>query len=106
MSDRRMDRLMIVTLDITDPRLEIEEVRKLITSDENISNWWNHIPGVYLVTTNCDAEELSERIRPLLNETSFLAMEVNPAESEGLLPKRAWRWIRRRSRERERAAAA
>ncbi len=93
------ERTLIVVFDVTDRELEIARIRQAITSDPDVINWWNHIPGTFLVTTDLGAEELADRLKRLAGDARFLIMQVSPTESEGWLPERAWRWIRRRSRE-------
>jgi hypothetical protein len=60
-------------------------------------NWWNHIPGVFLVVSDKDVGTISKAIRRYTKDARLLVVEANIAESEGLLPERSWRWIRRRS---------
>jgi hypothetical protein len=93
------ERTFIVTIDVTDPDLQIANVREVLTTHEGISNWWNYIPGVYLVRTVLTADQIGDLIKPKSAGASFLVTEVNLRRSEGWLSERAWRWIRRRSRE-------
>lgn len=97
MTDRGQQTLMVV-FDVTDPELEIPDVRRVITGCAEFTNWWNHIPGTYLITTSLNAGEVAERLRPSARDARFLVIAVDPAQSEGWLPERAWRWIGRRSR--------
>ncbi len=102
----REQKVFIVTLDLTDPALEVSEVRKRLTSDSRIGTWWNHLPGVYLVKTDLTANELSELVKHRAGNANFLVAEVNLAESEGWLPDTAWQWIRKREREAGRTESA
>lgn len=96
MIDRDQHTFMVV-FDVTDPELEIPDVRRVITGSAEFTNWWNHIPGTYLITTALNAEQVAERLRPSAGDARFLVIAVDPTQSEGWLPERAWRWIRRRS---------
>ena len=93
------ERTFIVTLDVTHPDLDIANVRDVLTTHDCISNWWNYIPGVYLIRTILTADQISDLIKPKSANASFLVSEVNLGRSEGWLSDRAWRWIRKRSRE-------
>jgi len=95
----KVERTLIIVIDAIDPTLDIEEVRRFITESSEISNWWNHIPGTYIVRTTLGADELSDRLKQHTGDVRFLVIGVDPAESDGWLPERAWRWIHRRSRE-------
>lgn len=102
----RIDRIFLVVVDTTDPDMDIAALRGFITTSDEVSNWWNHIPGTYIVTTGLTVDELSDRLKSLTGDARFLVIHIDPAESEGWLPERAWRWIKRRSRERTKVAAA
>ena len=95
-------RTFIITIDPSSPMIDIDGLKSFITTSQNIISWWNHIPLVFLVTTDLDADGLSEKVRPFTGKTRFLVMEVNPAECEGSLPRRSWQWIRNRSASEER----
>jgi|ERR1700709_2431549 hypothetical protein len=92
------NKVYVITFDATDPSIDHERLKNFLkSSSSDIENWWNHIPNVFLVSTPLDADALSDHIRPFTGRARFLVMEVRPAESEGSLPERAWRWIRSRS---------
>ncbi len=99
------NRTFIVTIDISDPTFDTEGLKAFILSSPEITSWWNHLPLVFLITTELDAEALSERLRPYAGKARFLVMEVNLAESEGALPERGWDWIRKHSQPAELATA-
>jgi len=91
-------RTFIITIDPSSPMIDIDGLRSFITTSQEIVSWWNHIPLVFLVTSDLDADGLSEKVRPFTGKARFLVMEVNPAESEGSLPKPSWQWIHNHSR--------
>lgn len=92
------ERTFIIAVDPYAASLDIEDLREHIRTSPEFHNWWNHIPFVFLVTTDVDADRVSESLARHTNGARFLVMEVNPSESEGWLPERGWNWIRRRSR--------
>lgn len=87
----------VIATDILDPRLDPVKLKDLIKSDPTFSAWWNHLPGVFLVTSEANAEEITDVLRTVVNKTNLLVIEANPSESEGWLPTRSWDWIRRRT---------
>lgn len=91
------DRTYLVAVDAREPASEAGYFRQAVKGNPLIKHWWNHIPYVYLVESSATADEVSESIVERTGLTSFLVMEVNPSESEGLLPGKAWNWIRKRS---------
>jgi hypothetical protein len=86
----------IITFDAADPDVDAAKIRDYIRDSDEFSSWWNHIPLVFLVTSELDADGISRSLRSHTN-ASFLVMRVMPEDSEGSLPRRGWEWIRRRS---------
>ena len=91
-------RTYIVTIDMSDPSVELDALKEFIKSSPLFHGWWNHIPFVFLVTSDEDAGTISEKLRRYTKDAKLLVMETNPAESEGFLPEQSWKWIRRTSR--------
>jgi hypothetical protein len=89
------ERVFLIAVDTTDPRLDIAEVRYPLTADARISSWWNYLPGVFLVTTGMGATELGDFVRAHAGEASFLVTAADLTAADGWLPGRAWRWIRK-----------
>ena len=98
-------RTYIVTVDLLDPTLDLDALHEFIKTTSLLENWWNHIPGVFLVVSDRSATELSKAMKPFAHNARLLIMEVNPAESDGWLPEVSWKWLQRRSKEREGAPA-
>ncbi|HEY1933943.1 MAG TPA: hypothetical protein VGG99_18180 [Acetobacteraceae bacterium] len=100
------NRIYLITIDPTDPSADHARLKAFFKAGSpHIDNWWNHIPHVFMVSTDLDADAISELIRPFAGRARFLVIEVQPEESEGSLPERAWRWIQKRSRHDEMANA-
>jgi hypothetical protein len=89
------DRTYIIVVDAWNPAVDPAPVKDFVRNSKSITNWWNYIPYVFLVTSPLRADQLSEEMRPYTKGARFLVMRVNPAESEGSLPRRSWEWIGR-----------
>jgi hypothetical protein len=101
------NKIYLITVDPTDPSVDLGRLKEFLKSaGPNIENWWHHIPHVFLVSTGLNADAISDLIRPFTGHARFLVVEVHPAESEGLLPEPAWRWIRTRSGQDEMTGAS
>lgn len=92
-------RTYIVTFDALNPAFDPVALKAYLRTSKEFQHWWNHLPYVYLLTTDLDAEVISGRLRQHSNGARFLVMEVDPQSSEGWLPKQSWQWIRKRERE-------
>ena len=91
------DRTYVVTLDVLNPKVDFATVKQAIKESSHVRAWWNHLPGVFLVTSDLDADGVSELIRPHTREARFLVVAVELAQSEGALSEQGWDWIVRRS---------
>ena len=87
----------IVTLDASDPAIDLDALKEFIKTSPHIDNWWNHIPFVFLVSTELSAGGLSDLLRRYTKDARLLVMAVDPGESDGWLAERSWQWIRRHS---------
>jgi hypothetical protein len=100
------DRTYILTLDPADPTADVRGMMAFIQESPLFDSWWNHIPAVFLVTSNHGAAEISNALRQYTKDARLLVMEVFPAESEGWLPDQSWTWIRKRAADRAGQSAA
>jgi hypothetical protein len=100
-----MSKTYLVSLDLLDPTLDLDGLKEFIKTSSIFENWWNHIPGVFLVVSGQDAAAISKAVRRYTNEARLLVIETNPADSDGWLSERGWKWVRRRSRDAKRTAA-
>lgn len=88
----------LITLDILDPTLDLDGLKEFIKTTSLFENWWNHIPGVFLVVSSRDAAAISAAVRRYTNDARLLVIETNPKDSDGWLSERGWKWLRRHSR--------
>jgi len=91
------DRTYLVAFDPASPSFDAEEIRTFIRDGGAFSGWWNHIPFVYLVRSDLNADGVSEMIMPHAKGARFLVMEVIPSNSDGWLKRKSWSWIRETS---------
>jgi hypothetical protein len=89
-------RTYMIVLDAATIASVYDPVVSFITTSPVFHGWWNHLPYTFLVTSDLDADGISERLRPHTKKARFLVIEVNPTESEGRLPRKSWEWIRHR----------
>lgn len=59
--------------------------------------WWHFLDSVWIVKgTTLTANEISERLRPHLNEATgdhILVIKIDASDKQGWLPKIAWNWL-------------
>jgi hypothetical protein len=96
----------VITLDLLDPTLDLEGLNNFIKTSSMFENWWNHIPGVFLVVSRQDAAAISNAVRPFTKSARLLVIRTSPDDSEGLLSDRAWKWVKRRAHETAERSAA
>ena len=74
-------------------------LKAVLRDEERVTHWWNYIVNCFLVTFNGSADELSALLHPAARGVRFFVMQVDPRESEGVLPEPGWLWIQKRERE-------
>ncbi len=94
-----IDRTYLLAFNTADPALDLDAVKSFIREGELFTHWWNHLPGVFLVTATGSAEIIASRVHEVAGSSRFLVIAVEPGESEGWLSEKGWDWIRRRSKE-------
>ena len=92
-------RMFIVAIDPLDAHYDVDQLRELMRNSRVFASWWHHIPGCFLITSEFDANAITDEIRSVTGDARLLVMASNPAQSEGWLPPRSWEWIRRREPE-------
>jgi hypothetical protein len=95
----------VVAFDSASPSFDIEEIKTFIGDSGEFSSWWNHIPFVFLVRSDLDADGVADKIMPHAKGARFLVMEVDPSNSNGWLKRRSWEWIKQASGSRTDAAS-
>lgn len=93
------DKAYIIAVDAWNTEPDVTALKDYIRTSPSISNWWNYIPCVFLVMSPMSADELSDALKPHTRDASLLVIEANLRNSEGWLPERAWKWIKRRQRQ-------
>lgn len=89
-------RTFMIVLDAGSIGADYAEAARFITSAPIFHGWWNHLPYTFLVATDLDADAIGDALRPVMKSARFLVIEVNPASSEGRLPRKSWDWIMHR----------
>lgn len=92
-----MSEAYAITLHHAAPAIVHTSLGELIQSDPKMRGWWNHVPYVFLVTTEHDASELSALIKPAVKAWLFPVMKVDLDSIQGRLPDQAWGWMQRRA---------
>ena len=95
----KADHIFMVAVDVTDPTIDLDGMRKIVKTSPRIHAWWNHIPGCFLIVTDTDPDQLTDEFRQATRDARLLVMEVKPSISEGWLPEQSWNWIRQRETE-------
>ncbi len=58
-------------------------------------HWWHYLDSTWLIVSEFDAAELWEHLSPHVRSSDRLLIIGVSGQSQGLLPKKAWRWIER-----------
>ena len=87
----------MLALDANFAQADLERIQRYVTTSQDFTSWWNHIPMVFMLDTPLPADTISRRLHELAPEARFLLTEVNLTVSEGWLPETSWKWIEKRA---------
>lgn len=83
--------MFLVTYDLNRPG---QDYRNLFEAIRGIGPWWHYLGSTWLLDTNLTANQVSERLVPHIDTNDhLLVIEVNPSNTQGWLPAKAWQWI-------------
>ena len=74
-------------------------LKEHIRRDQEIEGWWHYLNNMYIVKTSKTTSKLTSEIHDILDDESFLIIEVNTQRSDGWLPPRAWKWFEKHAKE-------
>ena len=100
----RNDTSFLIAFDLLAPSVNYDGAVAYIRDCSDFNAWWNHMPGVFIVTTRLRADEISERLRAFTKHSNLLVVHVDLENSDGRLSRKVWDWINRRSSAREPAS--
>ena len=92
-------RTFMIVLDAASIGSDYGPVTRFITSAPIFHRWWNHLPYTFLVSSDLDADAISDSLRPFTRDARFLVIAVDPTDSEGRLPRKSWEWLREREQQ-------
>ena len=88
------DNLRLIVFDVNDDRFNAEKMLRYFEASENYSDWWNHFPGVFIVRSKLDPNEINNDIGDSFSPTpSLICTEFRRPIASARLDERAWRWI-------------
>ena len=83
--------------DIASVGNHVEFHNKLIALP-SIINWFHYIKSSYILVSNVSsATMISNDIRKILPNNRFLVVELNLKNRNGILPEKAWDWLRKQA---------
>ena len=81
-----------VTYDIYDSKKDHTPFFERI---KTLGRWMHYINDTWILSTPSSAKEIFEVLKPLIDEEEdyVLVVEIEPSNSQGWLPKKAWEWL-------------
>jgi len=74
------------------------DIHRIITTLSGNSDWWHYLPDVYIISNLNTEQFIADRIISEFPGLLFLVVAVNLNNHNGVLPKDAWEWIKRKTR--------
>lgn len=59
--------------------------------------WWHYLDSTWIIKTDKTASEIQDKLRPHIDKVddSILIIKIDPKHRAGLLPRKAWNWLKR-----------
>lgn len=74
------------------------DIHRVITNLDGNSDWWHYLPNVYIVSSAKTEQFIADKIISEFPGLLFLVVQVNLNNHNGVLPKDAWEWIKKKTR--------
>jgi hypothetical protein len=88
---------MIFILTFDPYKVDANGLHNAIDSSPYISSWWHYLGSTYLLKSDHSITKVKDSIKSKWPNQKYLIMKVDPKNFSGLLPPKAWDWIRRNS---------
>lgn len=75
-----------------------DDIYKTVTTMPGIMDWWHYLPNAYIVTTDRNQEYIANQIISSYPGLLFLVIAINLQQCNGVLNKKAWEWISKKTR--------
>lgn len=77
----------VFMFDVSHQTLSADEINAKISKHPNVVEWWNYIPGCYLLRLTCEPYVLTDYLEGV---NGFLLGSLDPMTLSGKLSKLAW----------------
>lgn len=76
-----------------DPNWKLQTLDNYIRESKAFIGWHNHLPLVYFVMSRLSADEITQRLIPILGGANFIVAEINRFNLNGQMPPKSWDWF-------------
>ena len=73
--------------------VDLDALQQYLFDSSDIIAFWNYVPLVYCVKSRFTATELTVKLRHFFPRGTYMVVEVNPQNMNGILPNEAWHWF-------------
>lgn len=82
---------LLIAYDLNKPG---QDYTKLYEEIRSLGAWWHHLDSTWIVDTYSTVEDVSSRLRAVMDESDrFLVLDVTAAKRGGWLTQDAWDWL-------------
>ena len=84
-------KIYIITFGVAE--VNLAALNQYLFDSSDIIAFWNYVPLVYCIKSRAMATELAYKLTPFFPNGNFFIAEINPNNTNGILPKPAWDWF-------------
>src|ERR1700694_5095908 len=88
-----MKKILLVTFDLTGPSGSHRDLFEILKKQ---GSWWHYMKFTWLLYTDKTPNDVVEVLKPHMQGRGRLLVAPLATPYQGLLPKEAWAWIRKR----------
>ncbi|MBM3528473.1 MAG: hypothetical protein FJX62_10300 [Alphaproteobacteria bacterium] len=88
-----MKRILLVVVDLS---RSVGDTKALFEAIKEQGRWWHYMKPMWLIYTDKTPNEVVEALKPHIQGRGRLMVTYLNRPYQGLLPKDAWEWIRKR----------
>lgn len=91
--------LKMIVIDLEDTNYPSDEIHTFIENCDLFTGWWNYFPGVFIVESSLEVDEVANVIVKRFDDITCLVSPVETGRFSGRMNGNAWLWLMDESEE-------
>lgn len=88
-----MSKYYLIVYDASSKTVSWQQVANFIKYCNQFRRWWGNLPLVWVVESDLSASDIRGILTATMSGTSFIVVEIDRSNLDGVLPRFAWDWF-------------